>query len=89
MKITKSASAVAISRTQKALANVGCQKCPCCGETKTSIEYMMEGVAAKGVSSGLIKTWVEGTFRIRHMRCDCYKCYSCGAEWESDPYQWA
>ena len=21
-----------------------------------------------------------------HWRIDCYKCHTCGAEWESDPY---
>lgn len=24
--------------------------------------------------------------RYHHWRIDCYRCHTCGAEWESDPY---
>ncbi len=90
MKITKPASVVAMTEAQKIAANAGCQRCPCCGETKTDVEYMKEDIFNKGISFGLIsKTWVEGIFRMKHMKSDCYKCYTCGAEWESEPYQWA
>ncbi len=89
MKVTKPASVVAITEAKKAKANAGCKMCPCCGETKTDFEYIKEGIFNRGVSVGLIsKTWVEGIFRMKGMKCDCYKCYSCGAEWESEPYEW-
>ena len=69
-------------------ANLDCHKCPCCGETKTTAQYVADGIYNKGLSSlPLTKSWVKGLIRMRHMRCDCYKCYSCGAEWESNPYE--
>lgn len=90
MKITKSSKEAASFASMRTVANVGCDVCPCCGENKSWIQYMKEGVYNKGVMSGALnKTWVEGVFRMRNMKCDCYKCYSCGAEWESEPYQWA
>lgn len=82
-------SMFSITEAKKAKANAGCKMCPCCGETKTDFEYIKEGIFNRGVSVGLIsKTWVEGIFRMKGMKCDCYKCYSCGAEWESEPYEW-
>ena len=90
MKITKSSEVTSSFTAMKATANIGCNVCPCCGETKSWFQYMEEdGVCNKGVSGGLAKSWIEGVFRLRCMKCDCYKCYSCGAEWESEPYQWA
>lgn len=90
MKITKSLKEAASFSAMKAAANDGCNVCPCCGEAKSWSDYMKEGILNKGIMAGFInKTWVEGVFRMRNMKCDCYKCYSCGAEWESEPYQWA
>lgn len=90
MRITKSSRDAASLAVSSAVANAGCNKCPCCGETKSLSDYMNEGIWNKGVSGrGIERTWVEGLFRMRNMKCDCYKCYSCGAEWESEPYQWA
>lgn len=88
MKITKSSKEVASFTAMKSAANAGCNVCPCCGEAKLWSDYMKEGILNKGIMAGLSKTWAEGVFRMRSMRCDCYKCYSCGAEWESEPYQW-
>ena len=89
MKVTKTADYVSALNAQKASANAGCQQCPCCGETKKDWEYIEEGIINKGISGGWYKSWAEGWFRMRSMRCDCYKCYTCGAEWESEPYQGA
>lgn len=89
MKITKSSKEVALYEAIKNVANAGCNVCPCCGETKTCRDYIMNGIFNKGIIAGFhSKTWVKGFFHMRNMRCDCYKCYSCGAEWESEPYQY-
>lgn len=89
MKITKSSKEAASFTAMKAAANAGCNVCPCCGETISWDDYMKEGILNKGIMAGFInKTWVEGVFHMRSMKCDCYKCYSCGAEWDSEPYQW-
>ena len=69
--------------------------CPCCGESKNyhllennggveRIEYVNPNGwygPAKGYWIGLLfpNRWY-------HWRIDNYKCHSCGAEWESDPY---
>ena len=47
MKITRSAEVFADQQARKRIANAGCQKCPCCGETKTGLEYLREGYMAR------------------------------------------
>ena len=88
MRITKSAAAAYDFEVMKNIANAGCDRCPFCGEDKRDIQYFSEGVTNKGISGGVQKSWVEGVFRPRHMKCDCYRCETCGATWESEPYQW-
>lgn len=88
MKITKTADEVKLSRARIKSANAGCDVCPCCGETKSSMEHFRSGELSKGIVSGLSRTWVTGFFKIKHMKCDCYMCLTCGAKWESDPYEW-
>ena len=85
MKITKTAADAANYTQRKINANIGCNKCPFCGETKSNLQYIKEGNPNKGISTGF-KHWCEGFFRSRYMQCDTYTCYSCGAEWESEPY---
>lgn len=88
MKITRTARDSLSAAQRRAQANFGCQVCPCCGEAKTELEYFKEGIYNKGVSGGLVcKHWSEGLFKIRHMRVDCYTCYTCGAQWESEAYE--
>lgn len=88
MKITRNSDMFASQQARRNFANAGCQKCPCCGETKTSSEYLREGVYNKGIVGGMIcKTWAEGWFRTRYMRVDCYSCETCGAQWESEAYE--
>ena len=75
MKITKTSDRAAWLREQERIGNLGCNKCPCCGEPYTGIPP--------------IKTWAEGFFTTKHYKVKCYVCRSCGVEWESDPYIWA
>lgn len=88
MKITRTSQAALSAQQRSQLANAGCKVCPCCGETKSEMEYFKEGIYNKGVLGGLIcKQWAEGLFRTRHMRIDCYSCSTCGAQWESEAYE--
>ena len=89
MKITKIATKVSELDTKRTTANIGCKICPCCRENKSTLEYVKQDFIIKGISSGgICKQWAEGIFKTRHMKIDCYKCYTCGAEWESEPYEY-
>lgn len=92
MKITKSSNEASRLNALKETANAGCLVCPCCGEKKSHVQYMKEeGVFThKGVSGGIYRSWAAGGFfkKIKNMRVDCYQCYTCGAQWESEPYEW-
>ena len=63
---------------KRMIANKGCNVCPNCGETK---EFYFDGGDMKGIDKGSI---------IYHdkfaCRTDVYTCFTCGCEWESDPY---
>ena len=61
-------------REKKEIANLGCNVCPGCGTNFDGIPLM--------------KSWVEGIFKVKHMRADVYRCEQCGCEWESDKYEW-
>lgn len=90
MKITRTSAQVANLNKSKQIANIGCNVCPCCGETKSHWDYCRKGIYNKGLSmGGIVKNWCEGIFKIRYMQVDCYSCHTCGATWESEPYQWA
>lgn len=88
MRITKTSDRVAAFNNAKRVANIGCDTCPCCGETKQSIDYFIAGEFNKGIVSGIQKTWAQGFFKMKSMKCDCYNCLTCGAKWESEPYEW-
>ena len=88
MKSIRTSAQAANLNMSKQNANIGCNVCPCCGETKDSFNYFAAGKSRKGLLRGLQKTWVEGLFKMKNMKCDCYKCLTCGAEWESEPYEW-
>ena len=75
MRITKTRDQVNNFERNEAIANFGCNTCPCCGNP---------------VWGSLVsRSWIEGFFRTRHMKVNCYTCDSCGAQWESDPYEYA
>lgn len=88
MKVTRTPQDYEDRMTRKAIANRGCNVCPCCGETKNKMDYIAEGIFNKGVRSGLIcKHWAQGILRTKYMQIDCYSCDTCGAEWESEQYE--
>jgi len=89
MKITKTGDLVTRLKEEERKANAGCSVCPCCGESKSDWDYITEGISGKGVMLYAERTWAKGLIFIKHMKCNYYSCLTCGAEWESDPYQWA
>lgn len=88
MKVTKTANDVSRLEFCKRVANEGCQRCPCCGETKSMLYYMSKGVHNKGILDGITKTYSTGFIFSKDMKIDCYSCCTCGAEWESEPYEY-
>ena len=88
MKITKHADRVKYLKEVKEKANEGCNVCPCCGETRTFWECCKTPGKSQGVSYGYCVTWVTLFPRCKAWRKDCYSCDTCGAEWESDKYEW-
>ena len=73
--------------TPREKANKGCNICPYCGETKSFLEYITTGEEHKGIIPTGTHHWCEGFFKIKVKYADCYTCYTCGAKWESDPYE--
>lgn len=89
MVITKTSEQVENFKHIQEIANYGCNVCPCCGETITFDRYAKYDCFSKGVMKLLaVKQWTEGIFKTRFMQSDLYRCLSCGAEWESKPYQY-
>lgn len=89
MKIIRTNKEELAFNSARAIANIGCNICPCCGETKSLTEYLKEGVYNKGISGGIYESWFETRLfrKSRHMRSDHYTCNTCGAQWKSDPYE--
>ena len=75
MKIIKTKEQVDALELSKEKAHEGCDRCPCCGK-----KYGF-------TVPTWYKAWRTGFFVIKHYRIDGYVCSSCGAEWESEPYE--
>lgn len=97
MKITQTADEYNNYQKLKYSALKNCDKCPCCGETKSHLEYIKEGTILKGISSLSCKCWYgkqNGGFYLfrdyknKHWKVDLFVCYTCGAEWKSEPYEY-
>lgn len=89
MRITKTPKQANKFARARKIANKDCDRCPCCGETKSWSRYQQEGIDGKGIVNPLsVRTWTRVIFHKRYMKRDKYKCCTCGAEWESNPYQY-
>lgn len=78
MKIIKTQEQANKLKIGKEIANRGCNVCPCCGEKYGS----------KGLRIPTCRTWCTGFFKTKHYKVDTYSCDSCGAVWESEPYEY-
>ena len=83
MKITRTASEVLKQNVRREAANVGCDICPCCGESISSLDAIKSGY---GLSRGISHIVSMEPRCFRCATTDKYHCNRCGAEWESDPY---
>lgn len=88
MKITKYPRVRSDFEQNREKANIGCDVCPCCGE-KRHFYYDQQEKRQKGTGPIMHRSFTHGDFpNIKSMRVDCYVCVTCGAQWESDPYEW-
>ena len=78
MKIIKTKEQADALKLNKEKANEGCDRCPCCGR-KCGLNGLRLPMSNK--------TWYGGFLKTRHYQIDTYICSSCGAEWESEPYE--
>lgn len=72
--------------------------CPFCGETEKCKNPYDIWKSRSGIHQNMPKSWhgkrnEDNMFsvfkfweRSRYWKIDQYKCYTCGAEWESEPY---
>lgn len=85
MKITRTKSDVSKFKSDRISANVGCDVCPCCGETR-QWDYRLSGRPV-GISPPFMTRVDIGNFwKTRYASVDLYECFTCGAEWESELY---
>lgn len=83
MKITRQSKTDYTKEELKRIqANKDCNVCPNCGESKPF--YITKKGKSKGVMKNLFTTEHHELFR--YYRTNSYKCYTCGCEWESDPW---
>lgn len=71
--------------TNRRKANEGCRTCKRCGEMNAF--YVTLDGRVGGISTSY-EVWSEGFLKLKHMRKDKYCCRTCGAEWESEPYEY-
>lgn len=80
--IRQSATDYTKKELKRMQANKGCNVCPNCGESKPY--YIAENGKWKGVHQSVFTIKHHKFFKVYNT--DPYKCYTCGCEWESDPY---
>lgn len=87
MKITKTGDTARALEAGRKMANAGCDRCPCCGESKEYTPFLHSGIMKVGY--GVVWRRGKGFFGFLKEKCchvDKYHCESCGANWESEPY---
>nr|DAS58580.1 MAG TPA: RNA polymerase III-like protein [Caudoviricetes sp.] len=57
--------------------------CPCCKESRP---FSVDEGRFVGVSGGVTRTESKGIFKMKIIHTRLYKCWTCGCEWEGDPY---
>ena len=90
MKITKLPDSQDEKKIAKAKALEGCDTCPCCGETKKQfLECCKDGIPFKFNGIECLGECLHGSVftLMKRMFVTRYKCHTCGAEWESEPYK--
>ena len=99
MKITKLPDSENPKVLKKKKALEGCDKCSCCGESTSNynISYPNKGIHRNTVKWYGLKSnphrnisIVENVFFLfwcKHWEVVTFKCYTCGAEWESEIYE--
>lgn len=64
--------------------------CPCCGETK-QFQIIHNKFTGRdqfiGVDYISTRTECKGIIRTKLICTDVFMCHTCGAKWESDPYE--
>ena len=74
------------------IASADCDKCPICGETKDfHLSKPGDLTSLSGISQLSCTTWAEGGFlfgRTKHYKIKHYICHTCGATWDSEPFQY-
>ena len=89
MKITKRTNPE-LEKQRKEDANAGCDVCPYCGETKTTLYYIRTKLDfTKGIIENFrLESGRAPLFsrRVPVYRIDTYYCFSCGCRWESEKY---
>lgn len=88
MKVTKTGARIEFLKQQKAMANIGCNICPNCGENRHFFPSLPLFTKA-GILQSTYTSWAAGFFRTKYMREDNYHCLTCGCEWKSEPYEYA
>lgn len=79
MKLTKHGINMKKWEEQYIAAIFDCWKCPCCGAPNGN-QTPAEVIEEYGVRAFKDKT-------NTNMYVNCYRCKSCAAEWESEPYK--
>lgn len=82
MKITKYPDEYDMNVYYRDKALKECKVCPCCGEPDDF--HINKGILQYACRYELVRT---GIFKREHMKISLFKCMSCGARWESDPYK--